>query len=66
MGKTVLEMLDRRLMPYLGYINGPYPMFWSGLLRQGRFHEDALRFLDSTGRHTLVEEILGLPLPPSV
>jgi hypothetical protein len=66
MGKTALEKLDQRLMPYLGYINGPYPIFWSGLLRQGRLHEDALRFLERTGRHAMAEEILRLPLPLSV
>jgi hypothetical protein len=34
-------------------------MFWSGLVRQGRLHEEALRFLACSGQSALVEEIRG-------
>ena len=64
-GEKALNRLDERLLPYLGYLNGPYPMFWSGLVRQGRLHEDALRFLEWIGRCDLVREIRHLKLSGS-
>jgi hypothetical protein len=64
-GEKALKRVDERLLPYLGYLNGPYPMFWSGLVRQGRLHEHALRFLEWIGRRDLVREIRHLKLSGS-
>jgi hypothetical protein len=48
---------DAALVTYHRYANGPYPMFWSGVLRQGRHHGEALRFLAWTGQSALADEI---------
>ena len=49
--------MDAALLTYHRYANGPYPMFWSGLVRQGRLHEEALRFLAWTGQSALADEV---------
>jgi hypothetical protein len=48
---------ETAILPYQRYGNGPYPMYWSGMLRQGRLHEEALRFLTWTGQAALAAEI---------
>jgi hypothetical protein len=52
-----LAAVDAALLAYYRYANGPYPMFWSGLVRQRRLHEEALRFLAWTGQSPLVDDI---------
>jgi hypothetical protein len=49
--------LEAAVLPYQRYGNGPYPMIWSGMVRQGRLHEEALRFLVWTGQAALAAEI---------
>lgn len=56
-GAARLSRLDAALLPYLRYLNGPYPMFWSGLVRQGRLHEEALRFLAWSGHRDLADAV---------
>jgi hypothetical protein len=56
-GSRGVASVDTALLPYYRYANGPYPMFWSGILRQGRLHEEALRFLAWTGRSALADDI---------
>jgi hypothetical protein len=56
-GSRSVTALDAALLTYYRYANGPYPMFWSGLLRQGRHHEEALRFLAWTGQSALADEV---------
>jgi len=56
-GPRAVTAVDTALLPYYRYANGPYPMFWSGLLRQGRLHEEALRFLAWTGQSALADDI---------
>jgi hypothetical protein len=48
---------------YLGYCNGPYPMYWSGLVRQGRRHEEAVRFLGWRQGARLADEVRRLAFP---
>lgn len=48
---------------YLRYCNGPYPMYWSGLVRQGRRHEEALRFLRWSGNARLADDVRRLAFP---
>jgi hypothetical protein len=62
-GRGALGRLDGCLMPHLRYLNGPYPMVWSGLVRGGRVNPDALRFLDGIGRGDLAREVRALPPP---
>jgi hypothetical protein len=49
--------VDAALLTYYRYTNGPYPMFWSGLVRGRRLHEEALRFLGWTGQSALVDDV---------
>lgn len=62
-GRRALLSLDAALVPYFHYLNGPYPMFWSGLVRQGRCHDEALRFLEWSGQSGLAAEIRRLAFP---
>jgi hypothetical protein len=39
------------------FYEGPYPLFWSGLLQRGRVHEDCLRFLHLVGETQLAEDL---------
>jgi len=61
-GARGVAAVGAALLPYQRYVNGPYPMFWSGLLRQGRLHEEALRFLAWSGQSALAEEVRRLRL----
>jgi hypothetical protein len=56
-GPKKVAAFDAALLAYERYANGPYPMFWSGLLRQGRLHEEALRFLAWTGQSVLADDV---------
>ena len=56
-GHRAVTAMDTALLAYHRYANGPYPMFWSGLVRQGRLHEEALRFLAWTGQSTLAADV---------
>ena len=58
-GQRLLTALDRGIKPYMDYINGPYPMFWSGLVRKGQLNGEALRFLRWSGQGALADEIRG-------
>jgi hypothetical protein len=56
-GPRGVAAVDTAVLPYYRYANGPYPMFWSGFLRQGRLHEEALTFLAWTGQSALADEV---------
>ena len=56
-GARRVAAFDTAMVAYHRYANGPYPMFWSGLVRQGRLHEEALRFLAWTGQSALADDI---------
>ena len=56
-GPRRVAAVDAGLRPYYRYANGPYPMFWSGVVTRGRLHEEALRFLAWTGQSALAAEI---------
>ncbi|MEI6168069.1 MAG: hypothetical protein WCS52_12835 [bacterium] len=56
-GKAMLERLDRHLLSYLRYLNGPYPMFWSGLIQAGTFQNYAGRFLAWSGQDSAVSAL---------
>lgn len=48
-GSKLLGRVDQRAKLYTDYLNGPYPMFWSGLMQKGRVHQNAVRFLRLAG-----------------
>jgi hypothetical protein len=56
-GARRLAAFDAALVTYCRYVNGPYPMFWSGLVRGRRLHEEALQFLAWTGQSALADDI---------
>ena len=62
-GGSTLERLDQRLLPYLRYLNGPYPLFWSGLIQAGRLNVEALRFLEWSGQRAAADAVRALPTP---
>lgn len=63
MGGGWLARLDQRLLSYLRYINGPYPMFWSGLIQAGMVNQEAVRFLRWSGQAALADEVCSLSIP---
>jgi hypothetical protein len=42
------------------FYDGPYPLYWSGLLQRGRTHENCLRFLGELGETGLPDRLLEL------
>ncbi len=44
-GENLLSKSDSQAKLYTNYLNGPYPMFWSGFMQKGKVHENAVRFL---------------------
>lgn len=62
-GASALERLDQRLLSYLRYLSGPYPMFWSGLVQGGRLNVEALRFLELSGQCPVADAVRALPAP---
>jgi hypothetical protein len=62
-GESVLRRLDQRLTSYLRYLNGPYPMFWSGLIQNRQLQDAALRFLAWSGQPSAATALRGLRMP---
>jgi hypothetical protein len=58
-GSRGVAALETALLPYHRYANGPYPMFWSGLVTRGHLHAEALRFLAWTGQSALAADVRG-------
>ncbi|MCF7729077.1 MAG: hypothetical protein K9M81_01775 [Chthoniobacterales bacterium] len=50
-----LELEKKELWRY-GHYLGPYPIFWSGLMQQGRPHQGFEKWLSSCGNRELQEE----------
>ena len=48
-GDSLLKKIDGRSKLFTDYLNGPYPMFWSGLMQKGEVHANAVRFLRLSG-----------------
>lgn len=59
-GRRLLEKLDSRLMLYMDYMHGPYPLYWSGLLRQGVPAQAPLRFLSLTNQQDSLRDVTGV------
>lgn len=64
-GKRLLERLDRHLLSYLRYLNGPYPMFWSGLIQTGTFQNAAEDFLAWSGQSSATDSLKHLKITKS-
>ncbi len=57
MGDLAREAVDGELLGVHHYYNGPYPLFWSGLLRKGKLNTDLMFFLKLTGRTYWLHEL---------
>lgn len=44
-GNRLRGKIDKKIRVYQDYLNGPYPMYWSGLMSKGRVHGNMIRFL---------------------
>jgi len=55
-GQTSRENFDRNNLWLYHYYRGPYPIFWSGAVRQGKPHQEFEKFLKFTMRHQLLHE----------
>jgi hypothetical protein len=62
-GSRTVTAVDRAVLTYHRYGNGPYPLYWSGLVRSGHPHEEALRFLAWTGQSALADTVRGSVRP---
>jgi len=54
MGETARSAVDGELLGVHHYYHGPYPLFWSGMMRKGAVNQDFLFFLRLTGRTELL------------
>ena len=53
-GKAVRESAELRRLWMFGHYLGPYPIFWSGCMRQGKLHVDFEKWLAASGSSELV------------
>lgn len=53
---TLLNQVDVKTKLYTDFLNGPYPMFWSGLMQNGKIHMNAVRFLRLSGLETFADK----------
>lgn len=53
-GKQLLKNLDRKMSIYTHYINGPYPIYWSGSLRKGKINNNFIEFARLTNNSALI------------
>lgn len=63
-GRECLDRLDRKIEIYTQYINGPYPMYWSGVIKKGELNTNLVKFADIT-RNNIVKQWLGSFSPPA-
>ncbi|MEO6054676.1 MAG: hypothetical protein ABIP97_11740 [Chthoniobacterales bacterium] len=60
LGDEARRLADEKLWGIYCPYDGPYPLFWSGIMRKGRLSEDLVFWLAITGRSRFLES-----LPPS-
>ena len=61
-GQRVLQRVDQKLKIYTDFLNGPYPMFWSGLMQKGTIHQNAVKFLRLSGLEEYADRVDKLQL----
>jgi len=52
-GQNLLNGLDNKIEVYTQYINGPYPMYWSGAVKKGLLNRNLTKFAVLTGNKVL-------------
>ena len=70
-GQKARDRFDAQYLGVYHFYDGPYPLFWSGLMKKGRLNTDLVFFLRLHGRHELLAELRdrlaapGVPVPDS-
>jgi hypothetical protein len=57
-GQAARDRFDARYLGVYHYYDGPYPIFWSGVIKKGRVNPDLLFFYRLHGRSTQREELV--------
>lgn len=53
-GAGMLRKIDSKTEIYTQYINGPYPMYWSGVIKKGDLNRNLIQFAEFTNNHDLI------------
>ena len=56
-GQKARDRFDARYLGVYHFYDGPYPLFWSGLMKKGRLNRDLVFFLRLHGRRELLAEL---------
>lgn len=57
---SLLDKTDAYLKPYTEYLNGAYPMIWSGLMQNGEANETAHRFMKLSCNDSYLKSITNI------
>ncbi len=56
-GQAARDSFDARYLGLYHFYDGPYPLFWSGLMKKGRLNNDLVCFLRWHRRHAQLAEL---------
>lgn len=56
-GAKSIERIDAALASEYGFFDGPYPLYWSGLMRKGRVNSELVDFLSSRLRYGYLNRV---------
>ena len=59
-GQGVRDRFDARYLGPYHFYDGPYPLFWSGVMKKGRVNPDLIFFLRLHLRHAQLAELRSL------
>ena len=62
-GLDARKAVEKKLLWHFGHYLGPYPLFWSGLMQQGKAHHGFTQWLKAYGSKQLQEEYKNLTSP---
>ena len=63
-GQTLLSRIDDKTEVYTQYINGPYPIYWSGVIKKGSLNTNFLKFVEITKDNILLNWLKTFNWPP--
>ena len=63
-GQKARDRFDAQYLGVYHFYDGPYPLFWSGLMKKGRLNNDLVFFLRLHARHALLAELRDRLAPP--
>ena len=64
-GVSLVQKFDERTEYLTQYINGPYPMYWSGVIKKGVLNQNLIRFAQVTNRTELTSWLHSFDWPPT-